>query len=213
MQGFRLILSGRIAIAMATANPQSAFRNRIMMPEISHRCSSCGASIRERDALFCPECGQVLTKKTEATRPVTTSVSLSDDAQDARLGRYKETIEKSAADQSALASPPPDKDDNSAGNKIAASSDIKPDTVTSEAAQPIVYTAAKHEKARERLHRASSVARGVIGDEVKRVERIRHVSSAMIEGATYDPSLRFVLVALGIFIVFVILLVLSKVMG
>jgi hypothetical protein len=35
----------------------------------------------------------------------------------------------------------------------------------------------------------------------------------MLEEATYDPSLRFVLVAAGLFVVFVILLILSKVMG
>jgi hypothetical protein len=48
---------------------------------------------------------------------------------------------------------------------------------------------------------------------VKRVEKIHHVSSAMIEEAHYDPSLRFVLVALGLFVVFVVLLVVNKVMG
>jgi hypothetical protein len=48
---------------------------------------------------------------------------------------------------------------------------------------------------------------------VKRVEKIHHVSTAVFEEAHYDPSLRFVLVALGLFIVFVVLLVLSKVMG
>jgi hypothetical protein len=35
----------------------------------------------------------------------------------------------------------------------------------------------------------------------------------MLEEAHYDPSLRFVLVALGLFFLFIILLVLSKVMG
>ncbi len=69
------------------------------------------------------------------------------------------------------------------------------------------------ERTRETLHRASNVARGAIEDNVKRVEKIHHVSTAMFEEATYDPSLRFVLVALGLFIVFVIVLVLSKVMG
>lgn len=69
------------------------------------------------------------------------------------------------------------------------------------------------EKTRERLHRASSVARGALEDNVKRVEKIHHVSTAMLEEASYDPSLRFVLVALGLFVVFVILLVLSKIMG
>ena len=69
------------------------------------------------------------------------------------------------------------------------------------------------EKTRETLHRASSVARGAIEDNVKRVEKIHHVSTVMLEEAHYDPSLRFVLVALGLFIVFIILLILSKVMG
>ena len=63
------------------------------------------------------------------------------------------------------------------------------------------------------MHRASNVARGALEDNVKRVEKIHHVSTAMFEEASYDPSLRFVLVALGLFLVFVILLVLSKVMG
>jgi hypothetical protein len=69
------------------------------------------------------------------------------------------------------------------------------------------------ERTREKLHRASTAARGAIGDNVKRVEKIHHVSSVMFEEAHYDPSLRFVLVALGLFVVFVVLLVLSKVMG
>ena len=63
------------------------------------------------------------------------------------------------------------------------------------------------------MHRASSAARGAIEENVKRVDKIRHVSTAMIEEASYDPSMRFVLVALALFVVFVILLVLSKVMG
>src|SRR5207302_9425051 len=69
------------------------------------------------------------------------------------------------------------------------------------------------ERTREKLQHASSVARGAIEQNVKRADKIRHVSSAMLEEAHYDPSLRFVLVALGLFILFLLLLVLSKVMG
>ena len=67
--------------------------------------------------------------------------------------------------------------------------------------------------ARDKLHRASTATREALADNVKRVEKIRQVSTVMFEEASYDPSLRFVLVALGLFIVFIILLVLSKVMG
>ena len=69
------------------------------------------------------------------------------------------------------------------------------------------------EKTRETLQRASTAARSAIERPVKQVEKIHHVSTVMLEEAHYDPSLRFVLVALGLFVLFVILLVLSKVMG
>jgi hypothetical protein len=51
-------------------------------------------------------------------------------------------------------------------------------------------------------------------DSVKaRVEKLRHVSSVVIDQAAYDPSLRFLLVAAAFFILFLVLLILSKVIG
>jgi hypothetical protein len=51
-----------------------------------------------------------------------------------------------------------------------------------------------------------AVARG-------RVDKIRRASSVVIDQAAYDPSLRFVLVAAGFFLLFLFLLLLSKVLG
>ena len=76
-----------------------------------------------------------------------------------------------------------------------------------------VSRAGTYGKARDSLHRASTATREALADNVKRVEKIRRVSSVVLGEATYDPSLRFVLVALGIFVVFLVLLLLSKVMG
>jgi hypothetical protein len=53
----------------------------------------------------------------------------------------------------------------------------------------------------------------VAGNVRERVEKIRHVSSVVIDQAAYDPSLRFILVAAGVFIIFLVLLILSKVIG
>ena len=51
-------------------------------------------------------------------------------------------------------------------------------------------------------------------DGVKaRVEKLRHVSSIVIDQAAYDPSLRFLLVAAAFFILFLVLLIMSKVIG
>jgi hypothetical protein len=46
-----------------------------------------------------------------------------------------------------------------------------------------------------------------------RVDKFRRVSSIMIDQAAYDPSLRFLLVAAGLFLLFLVLLILSKVIG
>ena len=53
----------------------------------------------------------------------------------------------------------------------------------------------------------------VAGNVRERVEKIRHVSSVVIDQAAYDPSLRFILVAAGLFVFFLVLLILSKVIG
>jgi hypothetical protein len=53
-----------------------------------------------------------------------------------------------------------------------------------------------------------------VADNVRdRVEKIRHVSSVVIDQAAYDPSLRFILVAAVLFVLFLFLLILSKVLG
>jgi uncharacterized protein (UPF0210 family) len=53
--------------------------------------------------------------------------------------------------------------------------------------------------------------REVIRDEgLNRVEKFRQISSAVIDEAAYDPSLRFVLVAVVLFVLFLILLLLSE---
>ena len=54
---------------------------------------------------------------------------------------------------------------------------------------------------------------GVADNVRERVEKIKHVSSVVIDQAAYDPSLRFILVAAVLFGLFLLLLILSKVIG
>jgi uncharacterized membrane protein YvbJ len=120
-------------------------------PEIARRCSSCGASVRQR-AMFCPQCGN----------PIQQPETLETDASD--------TIIEHAA-------PAPEAAQTQAIHSV-----------------PIVHKPADH-----------SVR--------SRVKQIRKVSSVMIDQAAYDPSLRFLLVAAGLFILTIVLLILSKVIG
>lgn len=122
-------------------------------PEIARRCTTCGASVRQR-AVFCPQCGNPIPQP----QPVTATAS--------------DTIIENAA----------------------SAPEAAPTQALNTVPQPVVPKPADHS------------VRG-------RVEHIRKVSSVMIDQAAYDPSLRFLLVAAAMFLLFLILLILSKVLG
>lgn len=181
------------------------------MIEISHRCPSCGVSVRDRDALFCPECGTSLSAKPKAKG----GSDSPDTAIKAEAGEIVEVSRASSADEASaptISEPTePDTAEPLAATTATPAVANPKDDLSSQPAHR------RGEKTRERLHRASDIARGVgrgvIEEPAKRVEKIRQASTVVIEEASYDPSLRFVLVALGLFVLFVVLLVLSKVMG
>jgi hypothetical protein len=201
----------------STRSKIANLKSQMSLPEISHRCPSCGAAVREADALFCPECGKPLQQDAEATPG---SDSAESEAASSRVSSDPKDSETGA---SSAAKPSPS-DDGQTNEPIEVPQPApviaKPENAERNAADPTSADAVaasqssrRGDKTRERLHRASAVARGVVEGEVKRVEKIRHVSTTIVEEASYDPSLRFVLVAMGLFVVFVILLILSKVMG
>jgi len=193
-----------------------------MQPEISHRCESCGASIREQ-AMFCPECGQALTPQSADSNALkdeeTPKPAVADSEAAATRAMLLETANAAtdifnAADKPSASAP--ETPNVSTENQPAAAVEPAKTEAGDKAMNSSAAAASKHgtyEKARDSLHRASTATRGALADNVKRVEKIRHVSTAMFEEASYDPSLRFVLVALGLFVVFLVLLLLSKVMG
>jgi hypothetical protein len=50
-------------------------------------------------------------------------------------------------------------------------------------------------------------------DVAPRVDKLRKMSNVVIDQAAYDPSLRFILVAAILFLLFLVILVLSKLIG
>jgi hypothetical protein len=141
--------------------------------------------------MFCPECGKPMT-------PNSAEISAAVDEPAKTVAIHTQGV----ADQDAQISPAP---------AVAAEPEMRANK--SDRPSELGSPHGARERTRAGLQRASSVARGAFEDNVKRVEKIHHVSTAMIEEAHYDSSLRFVLVALGLFVVFLVLLVLSKVMG
>ena len=47
-------------------------------------------------------------------------------------------------------------------------------------------------------------------EEISGVEKLRQISTTVIDEAAYDPSLRFVLVAAVLFILFIVILIVSE---
>lgn len=62
--------------------------------------------------------------------------------------------------------------------------------------------------------RVTAAARDVVEEKVApRVEKLRHASNFMLEEAAYDPSLRFVLVAIILLLLSLFLLLLNYLIG
>lgn len=159
-------------------------------PEISRRCPSCGASLRGH-ALFCPQCGEPLTQSKE-------SPSATEDGPAAAPATDVNKRDARGPNAEAVAG-------QQAGEPQRRKSDSPRNQDT---ARPAPATG----KARKQIQRATTAARDALEDNVRpRVEKIRNASSFVLEEASDDPSLRFVLVAGALFLLFVVLLVISKV--
>jgi hypothetical protein len=166
--------------------------------------------------MFCPECGQSLSQRPgESNAPIAgeQQASTNDPNTEPQTAgaliegeSFAALVDPKKKSELRKPSPPPTANPSKGGLK-------RPGALRRKTS----VTEPGHEragvKARERLHRASTAARGALEENVKRVERIRQVSSVVLEEAHYDASLRFVLVAVVLFVIVVALLVVSKVMG
>ena len=152
-------------------------------PEIAHRCSVCGATVRHR-ALFCPQCGHGVANQDAA---VETDSERAPSSGGVNQSSEPEPVERVGPDQSMT-------------QPLVGEVSGAPDSPSG--------------RTRTTMHRATTAAKAGFEDNVLApVEKLRKVSSIVIDQAGYDPSLRFLLVAAGLFLVFILLLVLSKVIG
>jgi zinc-ribbon domain len=178
-----------------------------MQPEISRRCASCGASIRG-GASFCYQCGAALAQartsggieipeerlrklESELDRTPTTSSEVEE------VVAQGEERDAAAQDSGVAAGAV---NDASVGNQRE---------VESSARSRIVAHREKGGR-RTKRQRVTQAARGAVEEKLApRVEKIRQTSAGVLDEAAIDPSLRFVLVAAAIFVLFLILLLLS----
>lgn len=165
-----------------------------MEPEIARRCVSCGAAVRGR-AQFCPQCGAGMSEalplnqpaQRPADKPRTTSGRLVDEAE--RIAHELNVRVATASEAAAVAIAPGD-------NKQPAAPQVQAQLETS---APAVL---KRERATGMRVRAG-----------ERVERMREASFVVLDEAQDDPALRFVLIAIALFVLFLLILLFSHILG
>ena len=153
-------------------------------PEILRRCPACGASFRT-SALFCPQCGSAAARATP----------------DVPNGGEENSMNA----------------ENSQETKIGARahreiSDVDQPHGRPSSAQKAMQPNRNAEAGGDQ--RPKSPARGALDHKgTRRVDKIRQASNVVLDEAAYDTGLRFILVVGVLFVLFLLLLVLSKWLG
>jgi hypothetical protein len=175
-------------------------------PVIARRCPTCGASIRQV-ALFCPQCGNALPPR-GAGKSQSAAAAVEEEENRRDTAPLDDSEVRSRPDFSdTVAIKRPDKQDGltSMSDTLAIDRAIGKPKESVDPARPRM-----REAVGAKVQRATTMARGVEGDVMQRVQKVREISTVVIDEAAYDPSLRFVLVAAIVFGLFLIIVVLNK---
>ncbi|HEY0385923.1 MAG TPA: hypothetical protein VGC64_07920 [Pyrinomonadaceae bacterium] len=204
-----------------------------MEPEIAHRCKSCGAAIRSRST-FCPQCGVALDADapTAAAAAVATPEHQEEQGIDRRpspdplAATMAPNLEMPAQPDATIrpqavappdAPPPPAPEDvrprSTAATTAAATTADTPveNGPRANVGAPIAAPADGPGGKRQRV--SPVTGRDILDERVRpRAEKLRRASSVVLDEAATDPSLRFVLVAVGLVIISILLLLLARIL-
>jgi predicted RNA-binding Zn-ribbon protein involved in translation (DUF1610 family) len=188
-------------------------------PEIARRCPSCGASIRDL-AIFCPQCGKQLSQQKAETVQSSTSVVTAPlvDVPSADVPSAKDSSNASEPTRGtvqsggAVQSGKEPFETISEKRKDPKLRDPNLKNIAGQTQKPADGRAAAG-ASRARIHRATTLARDVEGDVIHRVQKLRDISTVVLDEAAYDPSLRFLLVAAFMFLIFLAIVLLNKFIG
>jgi hypothetical protein len=192
-----------------------------MEPEIDRRCPDCGAAVRPQ-AAFCPQCGRT-TKAAPDAAGITALVT--EDAQTPNAGRPEKDGENAArpitvaspmsgTSETPVAQPPPP----AAPAPPAPTSKPEPISIPAQVTREQIVSGKPlgpplEPAARKRSQRVAAAARDVVGERLApRVEKIRQASNVVWDEAQDDPNLRFILIAVFLFIVALVIILLGTYM-
>ncbi|MDQ3651432.1 MAG: zinc ribbon domain-containing protein [Acidobacteriota bacterium] len=193
-------------------------------PEISHRCRKCGASVRAH-ARYCPQCGRDVGAEEDEQTPPSAAARRAVDHEthsggvtnplsrrDRRRSDAVSPVEPSRkpaivphADQPAVApqAPPPTAPSTLPPTAPSTSSSPPPP----HASQPIAAPSRRAVTAPPSRRPTVVIA----DNSPHRAERLRESSITFLEEAADDSGLRFVLIGITLFIIFLVFLFFSTV--
>ena len=155
-------------------------------PQIARRCPACGASIRQA-AFFCPQCGEEIAKANA-------------DAADAHTSVVTAPLDGSPVNDPPRVNEP----------AVEASSEPVEKKAKAIGSPPQKIPMVAPDSGKARRPRPTAPARAAEGDVVHRVQKLRKISTVVLDEAAYDASLRFVLIAAALFVVFLVIALLNK---
>ena len=175
-------------------------------PEIARRCPSCGASIREA-ALFCPQCGKALPPRasSQTQPPVIPAVEETIPLNTAIVADQEDGLREAAPKGSSMDSRKEPQKETQRGTQ----NETAVKAPATEAARASVGQTALGAVG-AKIQRATTLARDVEGDVMHRARKVREISSVVLDEAGDDPSLRFVLVAAVLFLLFLVIVLLNR---
>ena len=189
-----------------------------MEPEIARRCPKCGASVRG-GAFFCPQCGTPVKARPGAghstaervENPARRPTEVGGDSAMAAQSNAPEVASGALPLQEAFDPQMQKTFSPEMAGEAHAPAPVPP-VVAPAASTPPPPPVAEAERD-SRRHRISS-AREAVGEKLApRMEKLRQASNVMLDEAAYDPSLRFVLVAVALLALTVLLFILHGLIG
>jgi hypothetical protein len=184
----------------------------VMEPEIDRRCPDCGAAVRGQ-AAFCQQCGRTMNAAAatvESTPPAVTENAEPPVAGSADKDVGNSTRPLAVTVPSARIEPPPTVPATPAAPPKPETISLPAQMAREQIASGKALEPPVEPRPRGKGQRVVGAARDVVEERLApRVEKIRHASNVVWGEAQDDPNLRFILVAVFLFILAIIIILLG----
>ena len=179
-----------------------------MEPEIDRRCPDCGAAVRPQ-AAFCPQCGRTMKAAADGAG----ATPLTPEGREKPKAQRTEKDVDNSNSRVVVAAPPAKTNEPPAASVApsnAESISIPAQIARDQIASGKPLKPGPEPVARKRGQRVAAAARGAVEERLApRVEKLRQASNVVWGEAQDDPNLRFILIAVFLFIIAIVIIVLG----